>query len=156
MHISTCHADSPYSQTFHFLDLMLFSKCHLCLPSKVVSTVHSTSQSMLYPLEMPPNSQHLCIFSVTLDTVFPCLAAIQLSTASVNHGHNVFSVFSKQMSLRTFLMTHHHLHSPLSLKIPIAYTQCYTVKNYYAWELGKFYKRWSQKETGQWEFPIAS
>lgn len=64
---------------------------------------HVISQIKLYPLEMPPNSLHLCIFSgyVTLHTVFPCLAA-----TSVIHGHNVFPVFLEQMPLKTFTMTH--------------------------------------------------
>lgn len=35
----------------------------------------------------------------------------------------------------------HHLHSQLSLQIPLARTQYCTVKNYCAWELGNFNKK---------------
>lgn len=52
---------------------------------------------------------YICVSSLAvwiLDTVSPCPTVIQLSTTSVIHGHNVFSVFLKQMSLKTFFMTH--------------------------------------------------
>lgn len=81
----SCPQSSWLSWTLHLTD-------HPLSPGN--ATKQSTSVYLLWPVwhltQSPP----------------PCPAAIQLSTTSVIHGHNVFSVFLKQMSLKTFFMTH--------------------------------------------------
>lgn len=56
----------------------------------------------------PRNDTNLssCLHLLSLFSFLPKPVATQLSTISVIHGHNVVSVFLKQMSLKTIFMTH--------------------------------------------------
>lgn len=50
------------------------------------------------------------------------LQSVQLSATSVIHGYKVFSVLLKPIVSEDILYDSHHLHSPLSPKIPLAHT----------------------------------
>lgn len=122
-----------------------------CLPHK--SDRHSFPHSK--KLCSPTQSSHvntakqstsLCAFSgcVTLDIISPSPAVIQLSTTSVVDRHNVFSVFEKQMSPKTFSMTHTTYAHNHPWKYP-SHTH-YSVKKYWILKLGTFKRKCSQEE----------
>lgn len=99
-------------------------------------------------------SLHLCIFSgcVTLDTDSPCPAVMQICTISVIHEHNMVSVFLKQMSLKTFFLTHTSYTPALPESTLLTHTHNTTLsKNIAAGNRGIITRNEAKGKSGQWE-----
>lgn len=127
----------------------LWENCHVALNRHSFPDCKYLN-SPSHKLSSVPNKWHHSVFMfasfVSLFSFLPNPVATQLSTITVVHGHNVVSVFLKQMSLKTICMIHttYTLSSPW--KYPsLSLRQYYTVKSYCIWDQGEFQQEMKPK-----------